>query len=263
MPSRQGNAQVLDSGAFALAIFLRLHGVAAIDPDKFKRPAIGGMGVKEILKRAREFGVRARVRTTDWSRLALSRFPAIAVLRGGDFLLLGEIAEDNVIIVRPSLATPKPERLTRAQFEEEWGGVVLLAEQRAFAWRSLPGDALADLKGLVAGAAKRVGDVTRGLIHLRQAEPERPESPTDKFEANAEESAAADESGLGALVLLLGCHGIGADPAQLKHRLGGARVGVVEMLRCAKELGLKASVSATHWDRLARTPLPGIAALRD
>jgi subfamily B ATP-binding cassette protein HlyB/CyaB len=35
------------------------------------------------------------------------------------------------------------------------------------------------------------------------------------------------------------------------------------MLRCARQLGLKASESRTRWDRLARTPLPGIAALRD
>lgn len=81
--------------------------------------------------------------------------------------------------------------------------------------------------------------------------------------ARSEENPANAESGLGALVLLLGCHGLGVDPAQLKHRLGVARIGVVEMLRCAKELGLKASARKTRWDRLARTPLPGIAVLKD
>ena len=35
------------------------------------------------------------------------------------------------------------------------------------------------------------------------------------------------------------------------------------MLRCAKELGLKARAPTTSWNRLASTPLPGIAALRD
>ena len=35
------------------------------------------------------------------------------------------------------------------------------------------------------------------------------------------------------------------------------------MLRCAKELGLKARACRTNWARLASTPLPAIAALRD
>ena len=35
------------------------------------------------------------------------------------------------------------------------------------------------------------------------------------------------------------------------------------MLRCAKDLGLKARAYRTDWSRLAKTPLPAIAALRD
>ena len=35
------------------------------------------------------------------------------------------------------------------------------------------------------------------------------------------------------------------------------------MLRCAKDLGLKARACRTDWSRLARTPLPAIASLRD
>jgi subfamily B ATP-binding cassette protein HlyB/CyaB len=35
------------------------------------------------------------------------------------------------------------------------------------------------------------------------------------------------------------------------------------MLRCAKEFGLKARIYQSNWQRLTKTPLPGIAALRD
>ena len=35
------------------------------------------------------------------------------------------------------------------------------------------------------------------------------------------------------------------------------------MLRCAKELGLKARAYRSSWKRLTKTPLPGIAILRD
>ena len=73
----------------------------------------------------------------------------------------------------------------------------------------------------------------------------------------------ADDTGLTALVMLLRCYGIGAEPGQIRHRCGTATIGITEMLRCAKELGLKARAHTTNWERLAKTPLPGIAALRD
>ena len=73
----------------------------------------------------------------------------------------------------------------------------------------------------------------------------------------------APDPGLGALVVLLRFHGIGADPGQIRHRFGATAIGVGEMLRCAKELGLKARAVSTHWERLAKTPMPAIAALKD
>src|SRR5215472_16998199 len=71
------------------------------------------------------------------------------------------------------------------------------------------------------------------------------------------------EQGLTVLVVLLRFHGIGADPKQISHQFGTASIGVSEMLRCAKQFGLKARAVKTRWERLAHTPLPGIAVLRD
>ena len=73
----------------------------------------------------------------------------------------------------------------------------------------------------------------------------------------------SDQRGLAALVMLLRFHGLSIDPVQIRHQFGTAPIGVPEMLRCARRLGLKARKSKTRWDRLALTPLPGIAALRD
>lgn len=70
------------------------------------------------------------------------------------------------------------------------------------------------------------------------------------------------DEGLSVLVTMLHFLGIGADPVQLSHRFGRAAIGVPEMLRCAKELGLKARTYKTNWNRLSSTPLPGIAVLR-
>lgn len=64
-------------------------------------------------------------------------------------------------------------------------------------------------------------------------------------------------------VPLLQFNGIGADPAQLRHRFGTHSIGIAERLRCGKEFGLEDRTSRTGWDRLATTPLPGIAVLSD
>ncbi|HEX3497923.1 MAG TPA: type I secretion system permease/ATPase [Stellaceae bacterium] len=71
------------------------------------------------------------------------------------------------------------------------------------------------------------------------------------------------DPGLAALVTLLRFHGVGADGEQIRHQLGTAAIGIPEMLRCAKALGLKARARKTTWSRLAGTPMPVIAALSD
>src|SRR5436305_8219926 len=77
------------------------------------------------------------------------------------------------------------------------------------------------------------------------------------------ETPGAVDQGLAALVALLRFHGLGADPEQIRHSFGAKAIGVSEMLRCAKELGLKARAGTTRWERLERTPLPAIAVLKD
>jgi subfamily B ATP-binding cassette protein HlyB/CyaB len=77
------------------------------------------------------------------------------------------------------------------------------------------------------------------------------------------DGAGPADSGLAVLVMLLRFQGVAADPEQIKHQFGAIPIGIPEMLRCAKQFGLKARTSTTKWDRLATTPLPGIAALRD
>ena len=81
----------------------------------------------------------------------------------------------------------------------------------------------------------------------------------DMMTADSDNIGPADQ-GLSALVALLRFHGVGADPEQIRHRFGTQPIGIPEMLRCAKELGLKAQSRVTTWERLVNTPLPGIVA---
>jgi subfamily B ATP-binding cassette protein HlyB/CyaB len=78
-----------------------------------------------------------------------------------------------------------------------------------------------------------------------------------------EADARAVDTGLEALLTLLHLQGVATDRGQIKHRLGPATLGAAEILRCAKDLGLKARAYRTDFSRLAKTPLPGIALLRD
>ncbi len=83
---------------------------------------------------------------------------------------------------------------------------------------------------------------------------------------NADETMTAStvDPGLDVLVTLLHFQGVAADRGQIRHRLGVAgKIGAAEILRCAKELGLKARAYRSTWSRLARTALPAIASLKD
>lgn len=71
------------------------------------------------------------------------------------------------------------------------------------------------------------------------------------------------DGGLAALMFILSTQGVSVTPEQIQHQFPGRPIGVTEMIRCAKSLGLKARSVTTSWERLARTPLPVIAAMRD
>lgn len=88
---------------------------------------------------------------------------------------------------------------------------------------------------------------------------ERPEA----MEQHGEATRSRPDFGLIALVMQLRFHGVGVDPEQIRHQFRTTPIRVPEMLRCAKGLGLKARSVTTTWARLANTPLPAIAALRD
>src|SRR6202047_2339227 len=77
------------------------------------------------------------------------------------------------------------------------------------------------------------------------------------------ERPGPNDPGLTALVMLLRFHGVGADPAQIRHQCGAAAIGTADMVRCAREFALQSRELKTNWARLATTPLPAIAVLKD
>ncbi|PIT06567.1 peptidase C39, partial [Bradyrhizobium nitroreducens] len=75
--------------------------------------------------------------------------------------------------------------------------------------------------------------------------------------------AVRQDTGLQCLALLLRFHQVAIDPAQIAHQFGGSAVGVQEMLRCAKQLKLKARAVREGWSGLAKLSLPAIIERHD
>jgi len=129
MTSGPDKSEVGDPGLAALAMLLRFHGIGA-DPGQIRhRFGAVAMGVAEMLRCAKEFGLKARVITTSWPRLAKTPLPAIAVLRDGGFLLLGKAGDGKVLVQSP--LSPRPTLMTREEFESVWDGRLVLMARRA------------------------------------------------------------------------------------------------------------------------------------
>ena len=117
-----------ESALAALVLLLRFHGVGA-DSEQI-RPRFGDdFGVPEMIRCAKEFGLKARVYQSRWERLTKTPLPGIAVLRDGRYLILGKASEDQVLVQNP--LSPRPMLMARAEFEAVWDGRLMLLAGRA------------------------------------------------------------------------------------------------------------------------------------
>lgn len=126
--SADNAAPMQDPGLLALLIMMRYQGVAA-DPEQLRhRLGSGRIGVTDMLRCAKDFGLKARAFDTNWTRLARTAMPALAVLRDGSFLILGKLGDDKILVQTPS--EPRPKTLTREELAAVWDGRLLLMTKR-------------------------------------------------------------------------------------------------------------------------------------
>jgi subfamily B ATP-binding cassette protein HlyB/CyaB len=125
------NAETLggDQGLAALVMLLRFHGVGANAEQIRHQLGMARIGIPEMLRCARDLGLKAKARKAKWTRLAATPLPAIAGLKDGGFLILGKVGDDKVLIQRP--LAPRPEAMDRAEFEAAWDGHLVLMARRA------------------------------------------------------------------------------------------------------------------------------------
>ena len=122
-------SETLDPALSVFVALLRFHGIGADAAQLHHRFGKNKIGIQEMLRGAREFGLRARAHRTSWKRLALTPLPAIAALRDGSFMLLGKVSADEALIQLPT--EPRPRLMKRDEFEALWDGQLVLMTRRA------------------------------------------------------------------------------------------------------------------------------------
>lgn len=274
-PQAAHHDDTFEQGVTALTVLSRLCG-RSVAPDEVRQHCTGNVfDVTQMLSCGRALGMKLRADKSDWAGLPRLSLPAIAMLRSGGFLLLGQIVEDRVVTA--DLTSRQTKYMSQAELERLWDGYIVAPATRnsrkdnPLGRARLP-NVLNYLPRLNAGIAGRLTIAAVGHARtfaerlwqwLRSTSEDAVHHQFELSDEAAVQDPVATESALLSLVILLRCHGIGAEPEQIRHRLGSPRIGVAEMLRCAKEMDLKARVLATNWERLAATPLPCIAVLRD
>ncbi len=126
--STQADCNEVDSGLEALVTLLHFQGVAADREQIRHRLGTNKIGASEILRCAKDFGLKARSCRTSWSRLAKMPLPAIAGLRDGRFMVLAKAGEDEVLVQSPQ--DSRPAMMTRAELLELWDGDLILMTRR-------------------------------------------------------------------------------------------------------------------------------------
>jgi len=127
--SESESQRTVDQGLIVLASLFQLLGIG-VDPQQV-RHSFGEIpiGVPEMLRYARQTGLKARVLKTTFARLATTPLPGIAVLRDGGYVLLGKAGDGKVLVLAP--LAQRPQLMTQAEFEALWDGRIVIVARRA------------------------------------------------------------------------------------------------------------------------------------
>jgi ATP-binding cassette, subfamily B, bacterial HlyB/CyaB len=123
-------SEPLDSGAACLVLLLRFFGMPG-DVDSIRHEfgqSETPFETRDILRASRKLGLKSRAIKSGWDRLQKTSLPAIGEGKDGQFIILGQIAEDKILVQAPGVN--RPLTLTREEFEEKWNGNVILATRR-------------------------------------------------------------------------------------------------------------------------------------
>ncbi len=126
----QKETKKVDTGLICLVMVAGYHGLA-VDPEQLRHNlALGpeGMGTMDILRAAKELGLKAKEAQVSFDRLSRLTMPAIAAFDGGRFIVLARTDSDKVLIFDP--IEGKPKLLPKDDFTAQWEKKIILLAYR-------------------------------------------------------------------------------------------------------------------------------------
>ena len=157
----------LDTGLLCLTIIARLHHLPA-DPKQLLHE-FGDIDKpfdsSDIQRAAKRLGLKSRSFRSDWTTLATAHFPCIAEIAPHQFVLIGGLKDDEILIrdqLLEALAS-----MSRAQFECQWSGEVILVTRRAGLAASLDKFGLLWFIPSIAKYKRYLGDVLIASFFLQ------------------------------------------------------------------------------------------------
>ena len=119
---------IIDPGLASLTLLLRFHGIAANGDQILHKFGTDKIGILEMLRCAKEYGLKAKSRLTTWSRLATTPLPAIAQLKDGSFVFVAKADAEKILLQVPN--NQRPVLMKKEQFEEAWNGQLIMMTRR-------------------------------------------------------------------------------------------------------------------------------------
>lgn len=124
--SPANNQTKVDTGLASLILIAKYHGIA-VDPEQIKHVfAIGsdGMNTTDIIRAAKELGLKAKEANVQFERIQKLRLPAITKIKDHGYVILAKVENEQVLILNP--AESKPRIVKKDEFLLHWEGKTIL-----------------------------------------------------------------------------------------------------------------------------------------
>ena len=116
----------LDTGLRCFVMLMQFLGVSA-DPEQIRHAyAIDaeGMTIIDMVRAAKELGVKAKTVKVEFKRLFKLKLPAIIRLNSGKFIILAKVEQDKLLILDP--IKNSPQAIKQEEFISQWNGDIIL-----------------------------------------------------------------------------------------------------------------------------------------
>jgi subfamily B ATP-binding cassette protein HlyB/CyaB len=121
-------AETVDPGLACLTLILRFHNIAVNGEQLLHQYSTRSIGITEMLRCAKQFGLRSKSRVVKWERLATTPLPGIARFKDGSFAYVAKADHEKILLQLAN--APRPVLMKKEQFEQAWDGHLVLFTKR-------------------------------------------------------------------------------------------------------------------------------------